>query len=79
MEFLETDHPAVLAHVATWRGHSVAAVHNFSRSTLSVKVKWPKGTHELLRIFGRDVDEPLPGSSGVVDLDGYDYRWMRIR
>jgi len=79
MEFLETDHPAVLAHMTTWRGRSVAAVHNFSRSTVSVHVKWPKGTRELHHIFGRDVHEPLPGDSGVIDLDGYDYRWMHVR
>ncbi len=79
VKFLDTDDPAVLAHLCTWRGQTVAAVHNFSRSTKSVKVKWPKGTTELLHVFGRDVHEPMPGSSPVIDLDGYDYCWLRLR
>src|SRR6266511_5970111 len=51
--FLETDDPAVMAHVSCWRGHSVAAVHNFSRAMKSVAVKWPKGVEELQQLFGR--------------------------
>jgi maltose alpha-D-glucosyltransferase / alpha-amylase len=78
MTFLETDHPAVLAHACTWRGGTVAAVHNFSRATSTVKVKWPAGTKQLLHLYGRRVQEPLPGSTGVLDLDGYDYRWLRL-
>lgn len=78
-QFLDTDHPAVLAHVCTWRGHSVAAVHNFSRGACSVKVDWPKGVEELQPLFGRDVREAAPSPADLIDLDGYDYRWLRIR
>ena len=55
------------------------AIHNFSRASCAVNVSWPEGTDELLHLFGRNVRDPQPGSSGVVDLDGYDYRWMRLR
>jgi maltose alpha-D-glucosyltransferase/alpha-amylase len=79
VQFLETDHPTVMAHTCSWQGNTVVAVHNFSRAACSVKVKWPAGTGELLHLFGRDVHEPLPGSSPVIDLDGYDYRWMKVR
>src|SRR5215207_3174985 len=78
-QFLETDHATVMAHTCSWQGKTVVAVHNFSRAACSVKVRWPAGTGELLHLFGRDVHEPLPGSSPVIDLDGYDYRWMRVR
>ncbi len=77
--FLETDDPAVMAHVSCWRGHSVAAVHNFSRAMKSVAVKWPKGVEELQQLFGRDLTEPMPRPQALIDLDGYDYRWLRIR
>ena len=78
MRFLKTDRPAVLAHACTWRGRMVVAVHNFSRASTTVKVDWPEGTQQLMHLFGRAEHEPLPGASGVVDLDGYDYRWMRV-
>jgi hypothetical protein len=53
-------------------------VHNFSRAAVAVPVKWPKGTREVVHRFGRTVHEPIPGSTKVIDLDGYDYRWVRI-
>jgi maltose alpha-D-glucosyltransferase/alpha-amylase len=77
MRFLKTDHPAVLAHSCTWGDRTVLAVHNFSRGSVTVKVEWPQGAGELLHIFGRSVHEPMPGTSPVIDLDGYDYRWLR--
>jgi maltose alpha-D-glucosyltransferase/alpha-amylase len=79
LQFLETDHPSVLAHACTWRGRTVIAIHNFSRASCAVNVAWPEGTAELLHLFGRNIRDPQPGSSGVVDLDGYDYRWLRVR
>jgi maltose alpha-D-glucosyltransferase/alpha-amylase len=79
VQFLETDHPSVLAHTCTWRGNTVAAVHNFSRGACAVHVKWPKEFQELQHLFGRTVHSPLPGSAAVLDLDGYDYRWLRVR
>jgi maltose alpha-D-glucosyltransferase / alpha-amylase len=80
LQFIETDNPAVLAHTCSWRGKAVAAVHNFSRATVSARVKWPAGTRQLLHLFGRTVETPTPGEEPeIVDLDGYDYRWMRLR
>ncbi len=79
MQFLKTDNPSVLAHACTWRGRTVIAIHNFSRAACSVNIKWPKETRVLLHLFGRGVHEPQPASSSVIDLDGYDYRWLRVR
>ena len=79
LRFLDTDHPSVLAHASTWRGRTVIGIHNFSRASCAVNVKWPEGTGELLHLFGRNIRDPQPGSSSIVDLDGYDYRWLRVR
>jgi maltose alpha-D-glucosyltransferase/alpha-amylase len=79
LRFLKTDHPTVMAHACTWQGRTVVAVHNFSRATASVRVDWPAGTQELLHLFGRDVAEPLPAGDKLIDMDGYDYRWLRLR
>jgi maltose alpha-D-glucosyltransferase/alpha-amylase len=78
LQFLKTDHPTVMAHACTWRGRTVVAVHNFSRATVSVKVEWPAG-QDLLHLFGRDAYAPITVASKQIDLDGYDYRWMRLR
>jgi maltose alpha-D-glucosyltransferase/alpha-amylase len=78
VEFLETDHPEVLAHACTSRGRTVAAIHNFSRARKSVKVTWPRGTRAMQHLFGRDAADPSPDPLDIVDLDGYDYRWFRL-
>jgi len=78
MKFLRTDHPSVVAHTCTWRGNTVAAVHNFSRATATVRVRWPEGVERLHHLFGRDLADQLPASPEVLDLDGYDYRWVRL-
>jgi maltose alpha-D-glucosyltransferase/alpha-amylase len=79
MQVLETSHPSVLAHVCTWRGRTVIAIHNFSRASVAVDVQWPPGIGELIHLFGRGVHEPQPASTQTVDLDGYDYRWLRVQ
>jgi maltose alpha-D-glucosyltransferase/alpha-amylase len=79
LQFLETDHPSVLAHACTWRGGTVIAIHNFSRASCAVNVRWPRGIGELIHLFGRGVRQPQPASTQTVDLDGYDYRWLRVQ
>ncbi|MCA1644909.1 MAG: alpha-glucosidase C-terminal domain-containing protein, partial [Chloroflexi bacterium] len=78
LRVLKTDHPAVLAHTCTWRGNTMAAVHNFSRATCTINIQWPAGTQTVQQLFGRDLNEVTPSKLGVVDLDGYGYRWMRL-
>jgi maltose alpha-D-glucosyltransferase/alpha-amylase len=79
MQFLRTDKASVLAHACTWNGRTVIALHNFSRASVSVKVDLPKGTGRKLHLFGRMLREPLPEHSQTVDLDGYDYLWLRVQ
>jgi maltose alpha-D-glucosyltransferase/alpha-amylase len=79
MCFLQTDNPAVAAHACTWRDQTLVAIHNFSRADVSVRIEWPEGTQQLEQVFGRQYSEPLQGVPSIVDLDGYDYRWLRLR
>jgi maltose alpha-D-glucosyltransferase/alpha-amylase len=79
VSFLRTSHANVLAHSCEWQGRTVVAVHNFSRATCTVTVDLPQDTQEVLHIYGRRLHEPLHGPSAVIDLDGYDYRWLRLR
>ena len=78
LQFLETDQREVLAHACTWRGETVAAIHNFGRARRSVRVSWPSGTKALHQLFGRNLNEQMASSPDIIDLDGYDYRWVRI-
>jgi maltose alpha-D-glucosyltransferase / alpha-amylase len=78
MRFLETDDPSVLAHACTWRGQTLVAIHNLSRAMRSVRINWPKGTEKLELLFGQTIREPLSGTPAVLDLDPYDYRWLRL-
>jgi maltose alpha-D-glucosyltransferase / alpha-amylase len=79
MEFLDTDDHAVLAHTCTWRGTTLAALHNFSGAARSVKITWPPGTTGIEPIFGSNIQETPPAAPPAVDLDGYEYRWLRLR
>jgi maltose alpha-D-glucosyltransferase/alpha-amylase len=79
MQFLETNHPSVLAHSCEWRGGLVLAVHNFSRAAATVKLALPDDVVETMDLYGRHLRQPTPGASHVIDLDGYDYRWLRLR
>lgn len=81
LRVLKTSTPAVLAHTCEWGDQTVLAVHNFSRAAATVKVELPPGTVELLPLFGRAARGPaLPGGRAwLADLDGYDYRWLRLR
>ena len=78
LTFLDTDEPAVLAHACTWRGRTLVGIHNFSHAPCSVRIKWPEPTTRLEPVFGRTLDDRLRDASSRLDLDGYDYRWLRL-
>jgi maltose alpha-D-glucosyltransferase/alpha-amylase len=79
VRFLPTRNPSVLAHSCEWQGGTVVAVHNFSRATCTVTLDLPEDTLDVQYLYGRRLQEPHPGPSPVIDLDGYDYRWLRLR
>lgn len=77
-EFLKTTLPAVMAHTCRWRGQTLLAVHNFSRSRCTVRIELPEGTRELRHLFGRNPSQPIIVSTPELDLEGYEYRWLRL-
>ena len=81
LSFLDSGHPSVMAHACEWQGSTVVAVHNFSRATATVTLKLPADTAEVVHIYGRQLHQPVQGTAqrAVIDLDGYDYRWLRVR
>jgi maltose alpha-D-glucosyltransferase/alpha-amylase len=78
-QFLKTSHSNVLAHSCEWQGGTVVAVHNFSRATCTVRIELPDDTQDIIQLYGRHLHEVQRGSSPVLDLDGYDYLWLRLR
>lgn len=79
-DVLGTRSPSVLAHVVTWHGSSVLAVHNFAdaarRATIRVPAEAASGRWR--RIFGRaDGDEPEVRDGRLsVELPPYGYLWL---
>ena len=77
---LEQPLPQVLAHQSTWRTSSVVALHNLSAepATVPLRLDVPAGTAlvDLLRAGTCDVG---PDGSAQVALEGYGYRWLRVK
>jgi maltose alpha-D-glucosyltransferase/alpha-amylase len=82
-QVLGTRHPAALAHIATWAGNSVLAVHNFSDAPARVTVKLPKNSAEgrWHHIFGAgDAEAPrLEQGRLRCRIEPYGYHWFGRR
>ena len=82
-QVLGTRNPAALAHIATWDGSSVLAVHNFSDGPITISIQLPAdaaGGH-WQHIFGPG-DGKAPGVKGRglrLELEPYGYRWFGRR
>ena len=79
-EILDTGHPAVFAHRATWETRSTVMLHNLGPEPASVEftLSGEEPGTQLLDLASEEVctlDENL--TSGV-KLDGYGYRWLRV-
>jgi trehalose synthase len=81
VEILDQPRPEVLAHRCSWEGSSIVALHNLGASPTKVPLRLPdeeEGT-ELLDLLA-DGTCALDGDSAVeLDLEGYGYRWLRVR
>jgi trehalose synthase len=69
--------PAVLALRCDWRGSAVLTVHNFADRPAKADLDLDGG--ELVEQFA---DQPYPrpdAAGGGVPVDGYGYRWFRLR
>ncbi len=80
---LGTRNPHVLAHVATWDGASVLALHNFGDAPAKVTVRIPEeGTGgRWQHIFGRGDEDPegIEGDTFSCELGPYGYHWYGRR
>jgi trehalose synthase len=69
--------PAVLALRCDWRGAAVLTVHNFADRPAKAALDLDGG--ELVELFA---DQPYPrpdAAGGGLPVDGYGYRWFRLR
>jgi maltose alpha-D-glucosyltransferase/alpha-amylase len=82
-QVLGTRNPRILAHLATWGGGSVLAVHNFSAEPERATVRLPKSAASdgWSHIFGPlDGDAPpVRGDRLSVELPPYGYGWYGRR
>ncbi len=80
---LGTRSPATLAHVATWDGGSVLAVHNFADAPARVSVTLPDDAAQgrWRHIFGPgDADAPRVRDGRLTaELEAYGYHWFGRR
>ena len=80
---LGTRNPAVLAHVATWDGGSVLALHNFSDAPARCSVRLPADAigGRWKPIFGGPDEEApvIDGDRVSGELAPYGYRWYGRR
>jgi trehalose synthase len=74
---LDAGDPAVLAHRCDWDGEGVVAVHNFSDEPRVARLHLDDGEQEAEPLLS-DRD-PKDGDTSRVELDGYGYRWFRVR
>ena len=79
-QVLGTRNPRVLAHLATWQGTSVLALHSFSDAPEKVTVRLPKDAADgrWRHIMGRTgADAPQLRTGGLTfELEPYGYHWF---
>jgi maltose alpha-D-glucosyltransferase/alpha-amylase len=82
-QVLGTRNPAALAHIMTWDGSSVLAVHNFSDAPARVTVRLPADSTEgrWRHIFGGGTAEAPPLEQGrlTCEIEPYGYHWFGRR
>jgi maltose alpha-D-glucosyltransferase/alpha-amylase len=76
-DWLETSHPAVLAHCCRGEESSVIAIHNLSRRAVEVEVKLPKCVEGLFDLLTNKEYEVGEGGRQKWRLKGYGYMWLR--
>src|SRR5690606_7692556 len=81
-EVLETEDDGVMAHVATWDGGSVLAVHNFSSRSARARAHLPESAREgrWRHVFGPRGGKPQIGDGKIdLELPPYGYHWFGRR
>jgi maltose alpha-D-glucosyltransferase/alpha-amylase len=73
---VETDQPAVFAHLCRWRGHAVLALHNLSAEPRQARID--AGVLEGRPLVALAGDRVYPPSQQDFELDAFGYRWLRL-
>lgn len=80
MEIIETDDDAMLALRYRWQGGKVLLLHNLADVARGVRLELKEEeAGELVDLFGNQVYPRESGASRTIELDGYGYRWFRVR
>ncbi len=80
-EILDQPRRQVLAHRCAWEGSAVVALHNLSSEPTTVPLRLPdeaEGT-ELLDLLADGSCALDADSSAELALEGYGFRWLRVR
>ena len=82
LEVLDVGERAVLAHSCDWDGRMVVALSNFSPEPCKVSLEAvvDDAVADVIELWGNRVYDTLDGvNPRSVELDGYGYRWLRVR
>jgi maltose alpha-D-glucosyltransferase/alpha-amylase len=73
--------PAVLALRCDWRGSTVLTVHNFADQATQAQLELPREDLDtgVVELFADRAYERLKTPANPVPVDGYGYRWFRLR
>ena len=73
---VETDHPAVFAHLCRWKGHAVLALHNFGAEPRRARID--SGVLQGRRLVALAGDQVYSPSRQDFELGPFGYRWLRL-
>jgi maltose alpha-D-glucosyltransferase / alpha-amylase len=76
---IDTGEPSVFAIRACWKGNTMVAIHNLSRSKVRIRLSLPGTEGQCLidTLKGKELGEPTEGACEMA-LDGYEFRWLRV-
>ncbi|WP_250445930.1 alpha-amylase family protein [Actinotalea sp. C106] len=80
LEILETEHPCVIAHQLTLDDRQLIGLHNFAPDGRTVTLQ-VNGVDSSTRLVDMLEDRPYQLEDDgrlVIQLDGYDHRWIRV-
>lgn len=80
-QVLDSGHEAVLAHLSSWEDRHVLVVHNLSPAPCAFSLPLPTGPESAVDdlLDDRTGDHPVAGGRLDIELEGYGYRWFRLR
>lgn len=78
-QILETNHPSVFAHRCQWQGNVVIALHNLSPDPCKVSLTLKDDVGQgLTDLFKNQPEETISSPTHDFQLEGYDYRWLKV-